>query len=140
MDVVLSETYSSLFGGATPVGGANTNHPKGYVTGRATPNLGHAMTGPSGPDITLINKEEELLSRAPQPLPFPLDTVFDHLVDAIAALTRVDRQMKSAIENNVTLSHSKLVRLKEMEQDIYDSIEKLTELGKNVEQININEI
>jgi len=140
LQAVLSENFSSLFGGGTPVGGVQTNHPKGYVTGRSSPNLGNAMTGTSGPDVYIVNKEEELTSRAPTLLPFPLDTVFEHLVDSIAALQRVDSQMKSAIENNVTLSRSKLLRLKEMQQDISDYIEKITELGKSIEQINIDEL
>ena len=140
---VLQERTTSIanaFGGVRPLAGISTNHAKGLNQGYKTPKLGRGMTGPAGVDIDMINKEEELTSRAPALLPFPLDNVFDHIVDAVSALQQVDRQMKSAIESNITLSDSKLIRLKEMEQFIFDNIEDLVKLGKNIESLNIDEI
>lgn len=140
LQTVLNENFSSLFGGATPVGGVSTNHSKGYVTGRSTPHGGRSMTGPTGFDITRINKEEELTSRAPALLPFPLDNVFENIVDSISSMRRVSDLMETAINNNVTLSVSKLNKLKKMQIDIENYIDEMTDIGKNIESISLSDM
>lgn len=129
LDAVLNENFSSLFGGATPIS-----------VNKSTPHMGRSMTGPTGFDVTQINKEEELTSRAPALLPFPLDNVFENIVDSISSLRKVSDLMETAANNNVTLSASKLNKLKKMQIDVEGYIDEMINIGKNIESISLSDM
>lgn len=140
LNKVITEAFSSQYGGGSPVQGISSRNAKGYSTGASTPHPGHTMTGPTGYDIDIIRQQEELDSTVPSNLPFPLDGIFEHIVDALQALGRVKSQIKIAVDNNIILPQSELSDLRSMQDKIQKYITELSTMGKDIEKFNINNL
>ena len=135
----LEESFSSLYGGGSPVQGISNRGSGNSVTTRSSHPF-RSMTGPTGFDIDIIRGEEEATSKAPTLMPFPLDAVFDHITETLISLERIRILMKTTIESNSILHPDRLGKLKKMHKYIEGTIKNITTIGKAIEGINLEDI
>lgn len=127
---------------------------RGYATGYSSRTSSHSISfqgdghtglrsnlkGTTGYNIDQINKLEQAASKAPPLLPFPLDNIFQDLVSGIRYIENVEKQLKTAIDNNVVVPPEKLKKLMKMKRVISICLKRMVNVGKHIESINLDEI
>jgi len=128
---------------------------RGYATGYSSRTASHSISTLSpgdgtslrgtakdttGYNIDQINSLEKMASKAPPLLPFPLDNIFQDLVSGIRYIENVDKQLKTAINNNIVLEPGKLKKLMKMRRVISICLKRIINVGKHIEDINLDEI
>lgn len=86
-----------------------------------------------------LRSMEKITSKAPPLLPFPLDNIFQDLVSGIRYIENVESQLKTAVNNNVTLTPEKLKLLMKMKRVISICKVHLADVGKHIETISIDD-
>jgi hypothetical protein len=122
----MSSHYDSA--GGTPLRGAmGPTVGKTWSPGEKSPKH-KAITGPTGFDIAAIQAQERLEHMAPKQKPYPLDIVYEHLVEAFIALMNAHGQIRA--------THRSYPVLTETERDLLESInKKIEEINEDIKNV-----
>ena len=136
----MSGMPQSSQGYATALSSRTASHSISTMSPGDGTGLRSSIRGHTGYNINDINKIEKLTSKAPPLLPFPLDNIFHDLIHSIRYIENVEKQLKEAITNNVSLSPTKLAKLMKMKRTISICLNRIINGGKHIEDINLDEV